>query len=128
MSTAEYYTGRTYKKSDLPLLKLIAKLFRDLNRYIPQSDGRMGLSHSMKDACRIEKIIEFLELPYNLKIKDYKEGIIIINNKIVYSLLNDKFIKKEYLTYRMSWKNKTQKVSLSKFVEKFVLEEETRNE
>jgi len=124
MSTAEYYTNRTYKKSDLPLLKLIAKLFTDLNRYIPESDGRIGMSATAKDACRIEKIIEFLELPYKLKIKDYREGIIIINDKIVYSLLNDKFIKKEYLTYRMSWKNKTQKVSLSEFVEKFVLEEE----
>ena len=124
MSTAEYYTGRTYKKSDLPLLKLIAKLFTDLDRYIPESDGRIGASATKKDAWRIEKIIEFLELPYKLKIKDYREGIIIINDKIVYSLLNDKFIKKEYLTYGMSWKNKTQKVSLSQFVEKFVLEEE----
>lgn len=124
MSTTKYYTNRTYKKSDLPLLKLIAKLFTDLDRYVPESDGRIDASATKKDAWRIEKIIEFLELPYKLKIKDYREGIIIINDKIVYSLLNDKFIKKEYLTYRMSWKNKTQKVSLSQFVEKFVLEEE----
>jgi len=127
-ASAKYYKARKYNKNDIPLLELISELFRELNEGHEQAEGRIDASAYTKNCWRVEKIIDFLKLPYKLSIKDYRQGIININNKVYYSLLNDKWIKVQYVNAGLKWKNKTKKVSIDEFVKKYVLEVETQGD
>lgn len=127
-ASAKYYKARKYNKNDIPLLELISELFSELDDAHEEAEGRIEASAYAKNSWRVEKILQFMKLPYKLSIQDYRQGIININNKVYYSLLNDKWIKVQYVNAGLKWKNKTKKVSLDEFVKKYVLEVETQGD
>jgi len=109
----------SFTKDNLPKLR---KLYDKHYKLGLEYDNDWNVGSDYREAQRLEKVIRFLELEYDLKIEHGGSGLILINKKFIVSLASNKWkVKGKNVWYR-------HKNNLKDFVKKYILDKEKKND